>query len=80
MRRSGTMSTSAWAATPRVAVPASSQIIGPVHSLTGICLPKAKRKTTRPAMATRLATAGAHMYAAKWPRAFSTCPSRVYTP
>ena len=54
-----------------------SQIIGPVHSLTGTRVPNMIRKTTRPAMATMLATAGAHMYAAKWPRAFSTCPRSV---
>ena len=78
MRLSGTTSTTAWAATPRVALPATSQIIAGVQSSTPASRGfPSRRKAPSPAMLTMLASAGAHMYAVKWPRALSTWPRRV---
>ena len=69
---------SACAATPSVAVPATSQIIVGVHAVTPASVGSPRtRKAPRPAMLTMLATAGAHMYAANWPRALRTWPSSV---
>ena len=71
-RHSGTTSTRAWAATPAVALPASTQTIGEVQLATAAWCGYVSRKYAIPAMATRFATTGAHMYAAKWLRALST--------
>ena len=76
LRYSGTTSTSAWATTPSVALPASSVIMSDVHASGGSPPsgnpPKMTRKATRPAIAITLLTAGAHMYGPKMLRAFRT--------
>src|SRR5699024_10626957 len=81
IRLSGQMRMRAWAATPRVAVPAMSAILSGVQvdSSWGEALfvPKMRMKTASPPIATMLLSTGAHMYGPKDDFALSTWPSSV---
>src|SRR5699024_11023798 len=69
MRLSGQMRMSAWATTPRVAVPAMRAIISGVHVSSpcgdALFVPKIRAKAPSPMIATILLRTGAHMYGPK---------------
>ena len=78
-RRSGMISTSAWATMPSVALPARTAIIFQVHrsgsATSSGCVPN--QNQTRPAIATTFASTGDHMNAPNRPRALRFSPSSV---
>src|SRR5512142_903980 len=70
-RRPAATRTAIWAATPAVVPPANSRTCGTV-SVARSVVPPTRTYPSRTAMTTRLLTTGAHIGAAKRPRALST--------
>ena len=79
-RFQNTMRTRAWAATPRVALPASRAMRPASQTSTDRLTPsppKTRANTMRPAIATTLLSTGAHVNGPKAFRALSTSPRRL---